>query len=215
LYKKTKEYDRSLEYFLKANDLANNIGEMETMSFVAKELDSLYQLKGDYKQASYFSSLNYKYKDSLDKLGKAKDLMQIEAADEQQRQERIDREKAESKRKRHNIQYMLIIIGITSLFVLMVMMGMFKVSATTIKMIGFFTFLMFFEFIFLIFKKNIYGFTNGEPWKDLTFMILLAAILLPLHHWLEHKVIHYLTSHNRLTSSGEGLMNRVLKRKKR
>jgi hypothetical protein len=96
----------------------------------------------------------------------------------------------------------------------MVMMGMFKVSATTIKMIGFFTFLMFFEFIFLIFKKNIYAVTNGEPWKDLLFMILLAAILLPLHHWLEHRVIHYLTSHNRLTASGKGLVNRVLRRKK-
>lgn len=91
---------------------------------------------------------------------------------------------------------------------------MFRVSATTIKMVGFFSFLMFFEFIFLIFKKNIYGFTNGEPWKDLLFMILLAAILLPLHHWVEHKVIHYLTSHNRLTSSGSSLKERFFKKKK-
>ena len=138
--------------------------------------------------------------------------MQIEVADEQQRQERIDREKIEKKRKRDNIQYMLIVLGIAGLFIVMVMMGMFKVSATTIKLIGFFTFLMFFEFIFLIFKKNIYGFTQGEPWKDLMFMIGLAAILLPLHHWMEHRVIHYLTSHNRLTATGKGLMDRVMKR---
>ncbi len=214
LYKKTKEYDKSLAYFLKAKTLADEIGEMETMSLIAAELDTLYQIKGDYKQALYYTSLNHKYKDSLDKLGKAKDLLQIEVADEQQRQERIDKEKAENKRKRYNIQYLLITIGIASLFILMVMMGMFKVSATTIKLIGFFTFLMFFEFIFLIFKKNIYSITNGEPWKDLAFMILLAAILLPLHHWVEHKVIHYLTSHNRLTASGEGLIKRVFKRKK-
>lgn len=213
LYKKTKEYDKSLEYFMKANELAKGIGELQTMSSVAAELDSLFQTKGDYKQAFTYASLNHKYKDSLDKLGKEKDLLQIEVADEQQQQERIDKEKQEKKRKRDNIQYMLITIGIASLFIVMVMMGMFKVSATTIKMIGFFTFLMFFEFIFLIFKKNLYGFTNGEPWKDLSFMILLAAILLPLHHWLEHKVIHYLTSHNRLTSSGKGFMDRLLKRK--
>ena len=90
---------------------------------------------------------------------------------------------------------------------------MFKVSVTTIKLVGFFTFLMFFEFIFLIFKKNIYSLTDGEPWKDLAFMILLAAILLPLHHWLEHKVIHYLTTHNRLTASGKGLKDRLFKKK--
>jgi hypothetical protein len=45
-------------------------------------------------------------------------------------------------------------------------------------------------------------------------MILLAAILFPLHHWLEHKVIHYLTSHNRLTASGKGLVDKVFRRKR-
>jgi tetratricopeptide (TPR) repeat protein len=213
LYKKTGEYDKSLEYFMKAKQMSEGIGQLETMGYVVTELDSLYQLKGDYKEAFFYSSLTHKYKDSLEKLGKEKDLLQIEVADEQQRQERSDREKMEQKRKRDNIQYMLITIGIAGLFILMVMMGMFRVSVTTIKMIGFFTFLMFFEFIFLIFKKNVYSLTQGEPWKDLLFMILLAAILLPLHHWLEHKVIHYLTSHNRLTSSGKGLKDKFFKKK--
>lgn len=213
LYKKTKEYDKSLEYFMKAKQMSESIGQLETMGYVVTEMDSLYQLKGDYKEAFFYSSLKHKYKDSLEKLGKEKDLLQIEVADEQQRQERIDKEKIEQKRKRDNIQYLLITIGIASLFVFMVMMGMFRVSATTIKMVGFFTFLMFFEFIFLIFKKNIYSLTNGEPWKDLAFMILLAALLLPLHHWLEHKVIHYLTSHNRLTASGKGLKDKLFKKK--
>jgi tetratricopeptide (TPR) repeat protein len=214
LYKKTGEYDKSLEYFIRAKEVADRIGRLDNMSNVAVELDSLYRLKGDFKQAVFYTSLNYQYKDSLQKLGKEKDLMQVEVADEQQRQERIAKEKLDTKRKRDNIQYLLITIGIGGLFIIMVMMGMFKVSATTIKMIGFFTFLMFFEFIFLIFKKNIYGLTQGEPWKDLLFMILLAAVLLPLHHWLEHKVIHYLTSHNRLTSSGKGLVDKMLRRKK-
>ena len=214
LYKKTGEYDKSLEYFIKAKGVADHIGRLDHMSDVAGELDSLYRLKGDFKQALFYTSLNYQYKDSLQKLGKEKDLLQVEVADEHQRQERIANEKIDAKRKRDNIQYLLITIGIAGLFIIMVMMGMFKVSATTIKMIGFFTFLMFFEFIFLIFKKNIYGFTQGEPWKDLLFMILLAAVLLPFHHWLEHKVIHYLTSHNRLTSTGKGLVDKMLRRKK-
>jgi hypothetical protein len=33
-------------------------------------------------------------------------------------------------------------------------------------------------------------------------MIGLAAILVPLHHWLEHKVIHFLTSHHMLKLRG-------------
>ena len=214
LYKMTGEYDKAITYFNKAKQLADEIGRLEQMRDVSIQLDSLYRIQGDYKQALYYSSLNYQYKDSLDKLGKERDLMQVEVADEQQRQERIAREKLEQKRKRDNIQYLLITIGIAGLFILMVMMGMFKVSKTTIRMIGFFAFLMFFEFIFLIFKKNIYSITQGEPWKDLLFMILLAAVLLPAHHWLEHRVIHYLTSHNRLTATGKGLLDKVVRRKK-
>ena len=104
-----------------------------------------------------------------------------------------------------------ITIGIAALFVIIVVLGMFKVSANTIRFIGFFAFLMFFEFIFLIFKKNIHSVTHGEPWKDLAFMIGLAAILVPLHHWLEEKVIHYLTSHNRLTATGGHLRSKLFK----
>jgi tetratricopeptide (TPR) repeat protein len=214
IYRKMGEIDKSIAYYTKAKEIADDMGQLEQLSSVNLQLDSLHQLKGDFKQAFMYASLHHKYKDSLATLGKEKDIMQVEVADEQQRQERIQRESLEKKRKRDNIQYMLITLGIVGLFLVMVMMGMFKVSATTIKMIGFFAFLMFFEFIFLIFKKNIYSFTHGEPWRDLLFMILLAAILLPLHHWLEHRVIHYLTSHNRLTSSGKGLINKVLGRKK-
>ncbi|MFT3911198.1 MAG: hypothetical protein QM737_17390 [Ferruginibacter sp.] len=212
LYRKTNEYDKALDYLLKAKQMSESIGELQSMGLVVAQIDSVYQSKGDYKGAFTYSSLYHKYKDSLEKLGKEKDMLQVEVADEQQRLARLEKEELEAKHKRHNVQYILIIIGIISLFIVLVMMGMFKVSAATIKMIGFFAFLMFFEFIFLVFKKNIYGLTKGEPWKDLAFMILLAAILLPLHHWLEHKVIHYLTSHNRLTASGKGLLNKIYKR---
>jgi tetratricopeptide (TPR) repeat protein len=214
LFKKMKNYDTAIALYLKVKDVAERTGQLEATERAARQLDTLYTLKGNYLLASQYNSIYYKYKDSLATLNKEKELTQIEAADEQIRVQRIEKEKQEAKRKRFNIQYMGITIGITALFIALVMLGMFKVSATTIKMIGFFAFLMFFEFIFLIFKKNIYSITEGEPWKDLLFMIGLAAILLPLHHWLEHRVIHYLTSHNRLTSAGSQLRTRFFSRKK-
>ncbi|NJO25384.1 MAG: hypothetical protein HC867_05825 [Bacteroidia bacterium] len=174
---------------------------MDNLSWQQKithQLDSAYRLAGDYKQALYYAAISGKLKDSLNMLGKEEDLLQLQIADEQQRQARLDAEAMEKKKQRHRFQFLAITIGIAVLFVVLVMMGMFKVSATTIRILGFFAFIMLFEFLFLIFKKQFYGFTQGEPWKDLMLMIGLAAILLPLHHWLEHRVITYLTSHNRL-----------------
>ncbi len=213
-YKESKQNSKAVNYFLQVKEMGERLGMLENVKDVAKQLDTLYTQNGNYKLASEYNGIYYIYKDSIEKLNKEKELTQLEASDELQRQERIAREKEEAKKRRNNIQYLAITIGIVLLFVALVVLGMFKVSATTIKMIGFFAFLMFFEFIFLIFKKNIYSVTKGEPWKDLLFMIGLAAILLPLHHWMEHKVIKYLTSHNRLTSAGHHIKNKIFRRTK-
>jgi cation transport ATPase len=188
---------------------------LESAQAAAKHLDTLYIKSGDFQQAAVYSSIYYQYKDSIETLNKQKELTQVEVSAEQYRQKKLEDEEADRKRRRNNIQYMGITVGISALFIILVVFGMFKVSASTIKLIGFFAFIMFFEFIFLIFKKNIYSFTHGEPLKDLTFMIALAALLVPLHHWLEHKVIKYLTSHNRLTASGRTLLSKVFVAKKK
>ena len=201
-YEKTGDYKKSIEYYLKVKEMGERNGQLENTQAAVKHLDSLYTKTGDYKLSNQYNSLYYHYKDSIDKLKKENELAQIEALDEQQRLDRALQEKAEAKAKRVRIQYMAIIICIGVLFVALVMMGWFKVSANTIRAIGFFSFLIFFEFIFLVFKKNIYGLTHGEPLYDLAFMIALAAILVPLHHWLEHKVIHFLTSHHMLKLRG-------------
>ena len=208
-YMKTGDYNKAIDLYLKVKNIADRTGQLESAEKAAKHLDTLYNKTGNFQQASLYNSIYYQYKDSVEKLNKEKELAQVEAADEQYRLKKQEEEKAEKIRQKNNIQYVAITIGIAALFVIMVVFGMFKVSANTIKAIGFFAFLMFFEFVFLIFKKNIYSFTHGEPWKDLAFMIALAAILVPLHHWLEHRVIKYLTSHNRLTASGKNFMSKV------
>jgi tetratricopeptide (TPR) repeat protein len=212
LYQKTGDNKKAIELYLKVKAIAEKLGQLESAERAAKHLDTLYTRTGNFQEASHYSSIYYKYKDSVGTLNKEKELAQIDAADEQQRVERQREEELEKERQRDNIQYIGIVIGIVVIFILLVIMGMFKVSATTIKMIGFFAFLMFFEFIFLIFKKNIHSLTHGEPMKDLLFMIGLAAVLLPLHHWLEHKVIHYLTSHNRLTAAGHHIKRKLFRR---
>jgi hypothetical protein len=74
------------------------------------------------------------------------------------------------------------------------MMGFYKVSQRTVRLLGFFSFLLLFEYITLMSKKWISGITGGTPWQDFLFMILLALVMLPLHNWLEHQIIGYLTS---------------------
>jgi len=196
---KSGDYRQAITDLGVARQVAEDMHDIEWQQRICRQLDSVYQLSGDFKQAVQYSSLSDKLKDSIEQLGKQEDLLQLQINEEQQRQHRLAEQAEERKKERHRFQNIMITIGIVVLFILLVTLGMFRVSAATIRVLGFFTFLMLFEFLFLLFKKQVYGFTKGEPIYDLMFMIGLAAVLVPLHHWLEHKVIHYLTTHNRLT----------------
>jgi tetratricopeptide (TPR) repeat protein len=208
-YYKSGDNKNAIDTYLKVKDMSEANGLLENVKAAAKYLDTLYNRTGNIPLAGKFKAVFYQYKDSIETLNREKELAQVEADDEQKRQAKIEKEEEDRERRKNNIQYMSITIGIVFLFVVLVILGMFKVSVGAIKAISFFAFLMFFEFIFLVFKKNIHSLTHGEPWKDLAFMIALAALLVPLHHWLEHRVLHYLTSHNRLTSAGHHIKNRL------
>jgi tetratricopeptide (TPR) repeat protein len=211
-YNKSGNYKMAIDHYLQVKELSERNGWLENVEKASKYLDTLYRKTGNLQESGKYNAIYYQYKDSIKTLKRENEMRKEEADDEQQRLLKTQKEADELKKRRNNIQYLAIVIGIFSLFVSLVILGMFKVSSGVIRAIGFFVFLMFFEFIFLIFKKNIYEFTKGEPWKDLGFMIALAAILVPLHHWLEHKVLHYLTSHNRLTAAGHHIRKKIFGR---
>jgi hypothetical protein len=43
-----------------------------------------------------------------------------------------------------------------------------------------------------LFDNAIHEITHGEPWKVLSIKIVLIGMLLPLHHYVEHKVVNNL-----------------------
>jgi tetratricopeptide (TPR) repeat protein len=202
LFKAMGNFKAAAGYYERSKGLADSMQSLEWIQKSSAQLDSTYVKLGDFKQAHFYNTLSSQYKDSLEKLGKEKDLIQEEATDEQRRLERIKKEEELKEERRHNIQYTGIIIGIAAFFVLLVLLGAFRVSESTIKVLGFFAFIMLFEFIILLLDTQIHTITHGEPWKVLGIKIVLIAILLPLHHWIEHKVVSYLTSHKMMMPSG-------------
>jgi tetratricopeptide (TPR) repeat protein len=212
-FKLQKNYDKSIEYWLKAKKIGDQLSSLEIQQQANTNLDSLYQLKGDFKNALFYNSQYTSLKDSLQKLSREKDLLTLEVDNENKRKEREALRLQEEINRRHNIQYMGIVIAIATIFILLVMAGVFSVSKSTIHVLGFFAFILLFEFITLLADNQIHRWTHGEPWKVLAIKIVLIAMLLPLHHWLEKKVIHYLTSQHLLKVKGRGIMGKWFKKK--
>ena len=122
--------------------------------------------------------------------------MEIENANK--RAERLAKEEEEATIKRHNWQYMGIMIAIFTLFSLLIVFGVLSVPIRWVRALGFISFIFLFEFITLLADTWIHHVTHGEPWKVLGIKVILIAGLLPLHHWLEHKAIHFITTRKQL-----------------
>ena len=184
----------AIRYYSQAYDLARVTSDLMSLKSFSNELKNLYDLAGDHKQAYAFSVKYDGYKDSVDILGREKDLALLEIENVTRQAQRDEELAKAEQRRKYNIQYMLITIIVAAAFLLMIMVGMFKVSAFTIRLMGFFSLIFFFEFIILILDTRIHHMTHGEPWKIWLIKIGIISILLPLHHFLEHRLIRYLLS---------------------
>jgi len=206
-YKTKGDYKKAVTYYLKAKAIGEEVKDISLLETTAKNLDTLYGMAGDFKTAYLYNAAYNQYRDSLRNLAKEADLLKLEVDNDNKRHERLAREEEERVHRRHNIQYMGFTAGIVTLFIVLVMLGFFMVSPRTIRALGFFSFIFLFEFIILLADKQIHEWTHGEPWKILLIKIFLAAGLLPLHHWLEHKVIHYLNTRRKIMP-GKALFRR-------
>jgi tetratricopeptide (TPR) repeat protein len=194
-YKRKGDNADAIRYYMKMREIGQATKNLGILRASDSSLDILYARTGDYKSAHLYNVEFGIYSDSIQSLARSTDLLKLEVDNDNRRRERQAREEELSREHRHNVQYMGFTIGLVLLFLLLAMMGWFVVSPRTIRALGFFSFIFLFEYIILLADKQIQEWTHEEPWKILMIKIGLAAILLPLHHWLEHKVIHYLTTH--------------------
>jgi tetratricopeptide (TPR) repeat protein len=198
-----RDYPQAIASYLKAYRIGEETKDLEEQENCSMMLDSVYGLAGDYRSAHLYNIRYHAVKDSLRDMSRDADLLKMEVENDNQRRERLAREEEERVEHRHNLQYLGFTIGLVALFVALVMLGWFAVPAGFIRALGFVSFIFLFEFIILLADKSIQRWTHDEPWMVLMIKIGLAAVLVPLHHWLEHKVIHYLSHRKRIIREKE------------
>ena len=184
----------AIPYLLKGKEFLKEANNLEGIKNAAAYLDSCYREMGDYKNALLYSGMHAQLKDTLESLSKEKDIVSMEIDAENKQKERKLKEEEVALQRRHNIQYTGIVMGILILFIVLISFGFLRVPISWIKALGFISFIFFFEFIILIADQQIHLVTHGEPWKVLGIKVGLIAILLPLHHLLEKKVVEIITA---------------------
>ena len=193
VYRGMHKYPEEYKTLLLANKFADSSQNIYYLRDVMLNLDSVSYLLGNYKLSQEYLTQYNLYRDSIESLSKQKDLLSIEIQNANKRAEQQKKDEEERRRTRNNIEYLGITAVIATVFIILVVLGVFKISPAVIRALGFFAFIFLFEFIVLLLDDQIQEITHGEPWKVLAVKILIISLLLPLHHWLEKKMTHYLT----------------------
>ncbi|GAB4092764.1 hypothetical protein GCM10028786_16910 [Flaviaesturariibacter terrae] len=161
------------------------------------QLQKIYSSLHRYDSAFHYATLQLAYQDSLfnsDKLNAIKDMALNETLREQE--EAVKRAEAEEERQ-HNLQYAAIALALVTIIA-----GFLAFSHTAvanekaIRFLGVVSLLILFEFLNLLLHPYIGSASHHSPVWMLLIMVGLAAILVPLHHKVEHWLTHKLVAKN-------------------
>lgn len=187
--------EKAVESLLHSFQISSSKRYYPFLKSIAQNLNIAYEQLGDYQKAHYYLGLTIAYSDSLKQMIDNDEIVLLEVENLEKQKELFLAQQEEQIARKHNLQYMLIVILIVSSFIVLIVLGSIKIPAIVIRSLGYFVFIFFFEFIILLADHKIHHMTHGAPLQIMGLKIILIGILLPIHHWVEHKVVHYLLHH--------------------
>jgi hypothetical protein len=194
LYGKRNMNDSAEYYAIRSFDLAKQSGFESRQLDAAAFLTDYFTKAGDIQNAFKYSEALRVLNDSVYSKEKVRQS-QIISSNEQLRQNEIAENKSKAEEERHEqLQMLLIGIFIVILFLITLLLNRVKVHYRIIKFFGIISLLMFFEYLLLLLNPWIEKFTDHAPIYEILIFVIIASILTPTHHKIEHWLIQKLTN---------------------
>ncbi|RZJ67312.1 MAG: hypothetical protein EOO50_06090 [Flavobacterium sp.] len=193
-----KQHDSARFYTRKSIAISENSG------FNDQLLRSYEYMYASFEQTNSQDSVNAYFrkamaaKDELFSLEKMQNLETMKFR-EQIRQQELEVKIVEAENQRHqNIQFILIGTFIISFFIVFLMLSRTViVNEKWISFLAILALLLVFEFVNLLIHPFLEKITHHSPVLMLLGLVILASMLIPMHHRLEHFISHKLTGKNK------------------
>ncbi|MBL4655834.1 MAG: tetratricopeptide repeat protein [Bacteroidia bacterium] len=190
------QIDAALESGLEALEIAKEIGHVRSMRVAAHLLNDVYKKQGKFEDALVMYELKIEMRDSIlnEETQKTtiRQQMKYEYEKDQiiaeQTRNEILRIKNEKLKRRNNLHYSGIVIGLLMIGLLVSLLGFVNVSYRAAEGIIFIAFLILFEFLLVLLDPYIEEWTGGAPGYKLFFNAIMAAGIFPLHQFFEKKM---------------------------
>ncbi len=192
LYRKMKKMDSATHYANLSLHIAKKDG------FLTHELDATELLVDYYKEernidsAFRYMEQVYRLNDAINSRDKIKEI-QIISSNEQLRQvEREEEKRIAVKERSQQLQLLFIGIFIPIFFALTIILSRIKIPVRVIKGLGIISLLFFFEYLTLLLHPYVLEITHHTPVLEILIFVVIASILIPAHHRMEHWLIEKL-----------------------
>jgi tetratricopeptide (TPR) repeat protein len=203
LFKKEGLADSALHYARLSLATANNLG------FTKRKLNASIFLLAFYKglnkidSAYYYQGINIAAKDSLFSQEKTRAVQNLSFTEKIRQQEIEEAARLAKEERKSNVQLLGIGTFISFFFGLLFVFSKRKVNPKIVKFLGLLGLLLLFEFISLFIHPYIASWTHHIPVLMLLILVVVASILVPLHHKLEGWVKERLVQKSLQSSSDE------------
>ncbi len=198
LFRKSGNVDSSLHYAKLSLNYAKVGGFTARVMKASNFLTGYYTSINNIDSAFAYQSATIAAKDSLFSEEKAKEVQNL-TFDEMMRQQKLEEERAIAKEERKdNIQYGIIAICLlTFITIFFVYSRTIVANEKAIKFLGILALLLVFELINLYLHPYIGAITHHSPILQLLIAVIIAALLIPLHHKLQHLITHQMVIKNK------------------
>ena len=195
LFEKTDQRDSASFYANASRQLAKNAGflnkELEAAEFLTQHFQQERSIDSAFMYVSYVRGLN----DSVNSKSRIRES-QVITSNEQFRQMEMEEQKRQERAQRFKqLQMLLIAIFIPGFFLITLVLSRVNVHIKVIRVLGVLSLLFLFEYLTLLLHPTVANLTHHTPVLEILIFVAIAAILIPLHHKLEHWFIHKLIHH--------------------
>ncbi len=178
--------DSAIIYARRSLDISRTAGFTKRILDVSSFMVQTFSKKNQVDSSYAYIQLLMMAKDSLFNQEKVREVQNMTLNEDLRQQELAEeRAKAEEER-RHNTQLMGIAAFIILFVVFLLLIISKRTSPRTIQFFGVIALLLIFEFLSLLIHPFIEKITHHTPVLMLLILVGIAAILVPLHHKLEH-----------------------------
>lgn len=206
----SKAYHAISAYHLKANQkdsaiyyARRSIEAVQNTPFSTMSITPSKMLLDIYRGNNVDSAFKYSemYRVANDSLFNFKKMQEAQLMtfeeDARQKEAAFEKIKEEEQRK-ENIQYVLIGLAIVVLLTLYLLLSRSIITNTKmIEFLGIVALLIVFEFLNLLLHPFLERITHHSPVLMLLSLVCIAALLVPLHHKIEHWATHKLVEKNK------------------